>query len=992
MDPSFPRLRLRQNAEPSIESWDDDTDLQCINDLHLRFASKAQSRANSIFALPNRPIYRDSISSHQSLLSDSNNGDLDDDSTILLDDDDDRSFSQNALSALQSGSISAQSRFPTSALQSGATKGFGGQELRDSLTDNWADGLDLSSIDGKPEAKIHPTLSFSGSFSSARKSPLNWLQDGSQPGFGSRGHCILTEEKVHDISCSNSQGYGGDTIRASTIPQGLSQELSQSTLKINTSMTGSTMYSHESTQPDEIEDGLELPTDSTFKLALKSRAQDTDRIPDDIDSDWAEGSLGVRHGGTKHEQSSRYSAVYSPSISSRLTIESEDDGLDGLILPEDPSFVTALQRKLEAAQPSQLPPPQEPQQVDSQPSTSYADDFLADFEIDGDDIFDPRRRNSHQNIQQRAQSTSLNPRTTSSSVPNLKPLPSLTTRIPRPAAHHDRSQSAHVLPASILEPVAESGTVTSRYDRSRSQTGNHAQSGLSSGIPLPVSHTATQPTNACRSFAKNNSSHGSPNSSSRYLSSHGLKARRSASVTRAPSLNSSGTPQRPLSRQNKGPRAASATRARTPTDRGPIASRSGSLRRSMPLFQPAGTTRRQSSHVNTKTPAKLQCRTDLGISGVTPVDRSSNTSSGVTNLPVQQREWPKPQPFPKFAKPAMSRPSWRKNFGDGSELDVFEDLPTSASAESKYVKKASKFNTQRSLRVKVSNQSTLSSNSRSTESAPSSPFRSRFARDSNVSRNPRDQKMDSVAGSERSHGVPAAAGSPKPQRDRFSLPGPTSTKHKTTKNNKPHLIRPMGSGVHATKYVKGMRYNPALYRWEGNENSTSSFDTLPSPVAPKVAPALIANVGSATGVQIVNGMVFDPQRMCWMKLARSQDGTETVPVPPEEDEDPFVGLPDLEDKPRLRTRSRGESNLHDTALAHDNDRSGDESDDWPITEEFDVGPEFIRRQRVEEDRWMRKVQRWIRDGGRCDESWRWAIRDIQRDSTPQSPHNFSQQR
>ena len=84
--------------------------------------------------------------------------------------------------------------------------------------------------------------------------------------------------------------------------------------------------------------------------------------------------------------------------------------------------------------------------------------------------------------------------------------------------------------------------------------------------------------------------------------------------------------------------------------------------------------------------------------------------------------------------------------------------------------------------------------------------------------------------------------------------------------------------------------------------------------------------------------------------------------------DPFAST---DDKPII-----GE----DDEAAHASGHSGDE---WTVAEEFDVGPEFVRRQRNEEDRWKRKVEKWLQteeeaftddfDGPR---GWRWAIRDL----------------
>lgn len=172
-----------------------------------------------------------------------------------------------------------------------------------------------------------------------------------------------------------------------------------------------------------------------------------------------------------------------------------------------------------------------------------------------------------------------------------------------------------------------------------------------------------------------------------------------------------------------------------------------------------------------------------------------------------------------------------------------------------------------------------------------------------------------------------------------------------------------------------MQYNPSTYRWEGNENEVAEFDAINIPKSPKVAPALITSVGTIKGAQVVGGMVFDPQRMCWLKLASTQPGADKVAVIHDELEDVFAGLEDLRDRPGPKHRR----NISEASVPTEvfDDQSGDSSEEWPITEEFDVGPEFVKRQRAEEDRWKRKVTKWVSpERQKAGDDWRWAIRDL----------------
>lgn len=142
-------------------------------------------------------------------------------------------------------------------------------------------------------------------------------------------------------------------------------------------------------------------------------------------------------------------------------------------------------------------------------------------------------------------------------------------------------------------------------------------------------------------------------------------------------------------------------------------------------------------------------------------------------------------------------------------------------------------------------------------------------------------------------------------------------------------------------------------------------------------PALIANVGATKGVQMEGGMVFDPQRMCWLKMAPqpslNRTGSSSNPMSPDvidEDDDPFAGLDDLDDGSKA-----GKSIACDESLTGTTAKGSSlMEDEWLVGEEFDVGPEFIRRQRAEEERWRTKVEGWVGEGIVRDERWKWAIR------------------
>jgi hypothetical protein len=182
--------------------------------------------------------------------------------------------------------------------------------------------------------------------------------------------------------------------------------------------------------------------------------------------------------------------------------------------------------------------------------------------------------------------------------------------------------------------------------------------------------------------------------------------------------------------------------------------------------------------------------------------------------------------------------------------------------------------------------------------------------------------------------------------------------------------------------VKGMFYNAETFCWEGNDNALNAFDgsnstpssnsVPPHLVRDKEAsisrPALITNISGTKGVQVVGGMVFDPQNMCWLKLGpqnmTASEATDSLDnfTGFEDEEDVFKDIPDLEDTTVTDEREGGQAS--------------DIKDDWLVGEEFDVGPEFIRRQREEEERWRKKCEKWMNHSPRDRDAWRWTIREL----------------
>lgn len=197
-----------------------------------------------------------------------------------------------------------------------------------------------------------------------------------------------------------------------------------------------------------------------------------------------------------------------------------------------------------------------------------------------------------------------------------------------------------------------------------------------------------------------------------------------------------------------------------------------------------------------------------------------------------------------------------------------------------------------------------------------------------------------------------------------------------------------------------MVYNPHTLRWEGNENMLSHFDMqplvqtptptsgyhhvslmdklqVPPPSPPR--PALIAPAmsGTAHGVQVNSGMVFDPQQMKWLKLKDNRDisGPISPSITDGDDDDPLAGIPDLVEERSLAIPPSAA--LLGTGIASPvSMMEGPTVVD--VHEEFDMGPVFINRQREEEVLWRRRCEGWFAglQPRRDDGHWRWAIREI----------------
>jgi hypothetical protein len=778
-----------------------------------------------------------------------------------------------------------------------------------------------------------------------------------------------------------------------------------------------------STKKIEVDDDwgndLELPTNATEGLKLKTPKPRTPTEEQDDDFDWGEGSLGIRFAGTRHgtrgARSSSQSAM-SPSLGSIMTMESEEDDLGGLVLPTDAMDFGARLEKLKKTE--QLPTPTPPAS-----------------------LLPP--------LQLREQPTQATAPMSPTSAPMQEP-PQSPTAVPLSPSSFGSPRASPKAPSPKSKPAVEeedfedgfdfgNGDILDRQKLTLNKnivvkkpatktTAPHAarpattitftDRPTTSRIPRPLpsiaSRTRLTPVYESGASTSNNSTRTMPTTTSAQL----LRAKRSAPVLR--NMNTSQAPRMPFlpaggsSSQSHHAMSKSSSQVHLRRDSDPRRPQSPSMR----------TYSRLSGGGNNETPSRASVRRDMAPSALAR------------------------HPAPK----KLTQPQRKRNFGDGHELDLFDDLPTSASKEKQFEKVPRNVASNKTLRQQPSN-SRLPMPDRMQTPMPQTPrsppkmdHTPRFARDTAASRNAREQRLAGTRS--RAEGPvstrPVSWAAQVAARSPHTSP---SAHRKKGSGQKPQLIRQMtqpytqSTAPHhdylasADHYIdeKGMIYNPTLQRWEGNEEALVSFShpntsttTLalttastptfappgnqmsrghdrsqsishialssihanqanqghrsfssraaklaqppaPAPVPSPPRPALISQISVPRSVQYEGRMVFDPVKMTWLKAPRPSNDIGS-PSEVDEEEDPFAGLDDLKDNESVA----GGNGMGGAGTPNPDDPTF-------VGEEFDVGPGFIRRQRDEEAIWRRRVEGWVgglRDNGEQRGGWRWAIRDF----------------
>ncbi|KAJ4170702.1 hypothetical protein NW754_006838 [Fusarium falciforme] len=333
------RLKPRQPVEADIEDWDDDDFVVEGDDLTFR----SPSTATNVPSRPSSSRRRDSGSSHFSFRSELEG---EEEKHVHIPGDDEKS-TRDAIAAAQNAGIPLPSNVPSSALMGGTIKRLGGRKIRKIIQDDWENDMELPDTSQGFKIKKLDQSAFPESLrqvsigsSSTQTSPGNVIKMASALDKDDRRESIqsatsnlsaaINLDRFKDAEEDDDFfGDGGDTIRVSKSRQPKPVSfITPPTPQKETKPTDA---------EDDFEMDLELPSDGKLKLSTRKDIPKTP-LNQSEDLDWGESSLGTRYGGTRRDARSARSSsasALSPSVSSSITAESEDETFDGLVLPPD---------------------------------------------------------------------------------------------------------------------------------------------------------------------------------------------------------------------------------------------------------------------------------------------------------------------------------------------------------------------------------------------------------------------------------------------------------------------------------------------------------------------------------------------------------------------------------------------------------------------------------------------------------------------------------
>jgi hypothetical protein len=691
-------LKPRKAVEElPIENWDDeDLDVDRDDFIIFRSASLATTATH----------HRESVSSSRmSTRSDWGSNQGDDERHVHLPGDDERS-TIDAIAMAKRAGIPIPENVPSSALLGGTIKKLGGRKLKKNLQEEDWDDLELPGEGGfkikQPDASNFPDELRKISGGSVHTSPSKRMQVTPILGLGqtpelkskSASHNLLLQFKdKSDFPDEIDDDFGDDgtnTLKVAKIRN------KPRLLPLVTPPTPEKNGNIESY--DDFEDDLQLPAHGEpFKLSTRKDIPGTPAAQATLDiDDWAEGSLGTRFGGTRRDGRSNRSSsasALSPSVASSLTVESEDEGLDGLVLPSGPiHFDDILKRRQQDRSPDHHTPEKQAAR-----RAEVKEDFMTGLEIGDGDVFDSGKLTLNRNVKMKTtrQTSPTRPKAAVSLTFTNKPTPAPISRLPRPLGGHERAPSS-------LEPVSESGgPIANRNRRSQSRMGGHSAHSSITSIGTPTTPSAStnpfQPSTprhrAIGSKQSNPILRNEPTTTNAQL----LKLKRSMPTMRS-YPQSPAKPmtryERPPSRSETGSRAH-VSRPKTPNDRdrsGAESSLSHARRNPLPFLPAgAGAATNKSHHVTITTKTSRHFRRNDSESSsnsleLRPSSRAVSRSTMRSPSPKRNTRGGDLYAGSAASKRIVTKPVNSREIYSGDVLSKFDDLPILPDAEKRFVK------------------------------------------------------------------------------------------------------------------------------------------------------------------------------------------------------------------------------------------------------------------------------------------------------------------
>ncbi|KAI5478572.1 hypothetical protein MNV49_004831 [Pseudohyphozyma bogoriensis] len=246
----------------------------------------------------------------------------------------------------------------------------------------------------------------------------------------------------------------------------------------------------------------------------------------------------------------------------------------------------------------------------------------------------------------------------------------------------------------------------------------------------------------------------------------------------------------------------------------------------------------------------------------------------------------------------FSRPKRARQYGDGTELDAFDDLPTSKDRESNVRPSASRRSSTASGASVPSSPSPTKDTklvkrhigaTTSSARAAASAVGKTMAKATEVAMQLKPPGLKSRLPIKRLKEERSSGAEDSVEKRVKSEPAASEKAEKKRKAPKkePHLIRNLGLAV--PKVQGEMKWNPIQQKWEGNEGVLRDFDKA---LSTSTRPALITQLSSGSphrpgfpffpssattittnrsNVKVVGSMVFDPVRMSWFSISSEED-------------------------------------------------------------------------------------------------------------------------